>query len=568
MKRLYLRTKHLSLASLILFLSGLFAYPQDEMVDFSNVINYYKDTIPKLLSESGVPGFAVAVVNNDSVIWSNCFGFTDTIKQTPINTETIFSVQSISKNFTALAALKAVDDGLVELDVPINKYLPNFTVNSRFDEHPEQIITLRMLLGHRAGFAHEAPLGSNYFVGNETFEEHVQSISQTWLRFPVNQRHSYSNLGVDLAGYILQVVSGIPFHEYVRLNILKPIGMNNSTFDMSTLNTIDNRAVGHSQVHQRLPLEFTIIPSGGLYASVTDMAKYLQMLLNKGKYYGAEILPEKYFMEMYLIPSRNRFQISGYGLGVGISEKYSVPSYNHGGRGFGFCSNMIWYPDYSIGIIMLTNSADHGFQQSLPNRIIEDFVKAKGVELKSQPLTKDIPLADSINVSQSQNNDFAGVYLYNSGGIMILVSENNQLGWKLSNGFKPITFISESEGFGLIGDEKYLYRFVRDKQGNPSHIMRFYDGEFLDLNELSNDIQGLAKPEWSQYTGDYSYNVLYRPASRPLTVTQKNGYLYLYDYMKLTEYQPGLFFTGHGEVLDVRDDKNLSWRNIRIWKIK
>lgn len=108
---------------------------------------------------------------------------------------------SLSRWRDAVAIMLAVQRGLLDLDAPITTYVPRFVVRSRFESNPQDRITLRLLLCHRAGFTHEAPIGNNYDPDFPSFEAHVQSISDTWLRFPVGERYRYSNLGVDLAGY-------------------------------------------------------------------------------------------------------------------------------------------------------------------------------------------------------------------------------------------------------------------------------------------------------------------------------------------------------------------------------
>ena len=96
------------------------------------------------------------------MLWAEGFGCTDWNCRTPVTADTPFSIQSMTKSFTAVAVLLAVQDGLLDLDAPISTYLPDFTVNSIFDERPQDLITLRMLLSHTAGFTHEAPVGNNY----------------------------------------------------------------------------------------------------------------------------------------------------------------------------------------------------------------------------------------------------------------------------------------------------------------------------------------------------------------------------------------------------------------------
>jgi len=113
--------------------------------------------LPEQMKERGVPGAVVAVVNRTGTVWEEARGVTDGPGSSPITLDTVFNIRSVSKNVTALGVLMAVQDGLVDLDAPISEYLPDFTVHSRFDEHPEKLITLRLMLAHRAGFTHDPP---------------------------------------------------------------------------------------------------------------------------------------------------------------------------------------------------------------------------------------------------------------------------------------------------------------------------------------------------------------------------------------------------------------------------
>jgi len=200
--------------------------------------------MPEWLKQKDTPGAAIAVVDDKSVLWSEVYGHTSRAKDKAVTPRTLFSIQSMSKSFTALGVLMAIQDGLLDLDAPITDYLPDFSVRSRYEDRPERKMTLRHLLSHRAGFSHEAPVGSNYDSRPTTFEEHVLSISDTWLRYPVGYRYSYSNMGIDLAGYILEKKSGQPFAAYIRDKILIPLGMNDSTLDIATILKAENRAVG------------------------------------------------------------------------------------------------------------------------------------------------------------------------------------------------------------------------------------------------------------------------------------------------------------------------------------
>jgi len=143
------------------------------------IVQKYRELIPQLMAEQDLPGLAIAVVDDTGVLWTEGFGFTDNDHKTAITPDTIFSVQSTSKAFTATAVMLAVQDGLLDLDVPITTYLPDFTVHSIFEEHPERRITLRMLLSHTAGFTQEAPRGNNFDLEPVSFEDHVKTIYDT-----------------------------------------------------------------------------------------------------------------------------------------------------------------------------------------------------------------------------------------------------------------------------------------------------------------------------------------------------------------------------------------------------
>src|SRR5512135_2587780 len=153
------------------------------------IIEKYRQEIPQRMQQEAIPGLAIAIMDDQEILWIEGFGYTDWDKRTPVTPDTLFSIQSMSKSFTATAAMFAAQNGLVDLDAPITTYLPDFRVNSIFEEHTEQKITLRLLLSHTAGLAHEAPIGGNFDLPGRTFEEHIASISSTWLRSPVGTRY-------------------------------------------------------------------------------------------------------------------------------------------------------------------------------------------------------------------------------------------------------------------------------------------------------------------------------------------------------------------------------------------
>jgi CubicO group peptidase (beta-lactamase class C family) len=282
----------------------------------------------------------------------------------------------MSKVFTATAVMIAVQEGLVDLDEPIVTYLPDFTVHSAFEAYPQRKITLRMLLSHTAGFTQEAPVGNNFELDQGTFVSHVQSISDTWLRFPVGTGYAYSNLGIDLAGHILERVYGQPFSQVMNEKVLDPIGMGDSTFDRQEIQANPDRAVGHAPPHPHPPLD-PMTAAGGLYTSADDLARFLSFQLGDGTIEGQRVLEPTLMAEMRIVPQPHEGAAVGYALGVDRTRwnaGRNTDLFSHGGGGFGFLADLWWLPQLQLGVAVLTNSSDHALQGSLAESILFDLV--------------------------------------------------------------------------------------------------------------------------------------------------------------------------------------------------
>ena len=353
--------------------SALGSEPDDAV---SSVMARFREEIPQLMAEQRIPGLALVLVDGDKVLWMEAFGALKRGGDTPVSTESIFSVQSVSKVFTATGVMIAVQEGLLDLDEPIVAYLPEFTVRSAFEEQPERKITLRMLLSHTAGFTHEAPVGNNFEVTPGTFDSHVQSISDTWLRFPVGTGYAYSNLGIDLAGFILERIYGQAFPDLMSEKVLEPIGMAASTFDYEEIRASINRAVGHTPPLPTVPLDVPMTAAGGLYSSVNDLANFLRFQLGDGTVDGRTVLAPALMAEMRRVPAPHADAPVGYALGVDRTRwiaGHRADLFSHGGGGFGFLSDLWWLPQLQLGVAVLTNSSDHTLQGVLAESILTDL---------------------------------------------------------------------------------------------------------------------------------------------------------------------------------------------------
>jgi CubicO group peptidase (beta-lactamase class C family) len=344
--------------------------PRSSPVGVDAAVEQYRQKIPQIMADSRIPGLSVALVDTNGVLWQQGFGQTDWPNGKAVTPDTAFSIQSMSKTFTALAVMMAVQDGLVDLDEPITTYLPDFTVHSIFEDHPERKMTLRRLLSHTSGLGFDAPVGNNDDWPGAGYDAHIRSISDTWLKMPVGKDYSYSNMGIDLAAYIVQVVSGKPFPEYARAKVFAPLGMTHSTYDVARITADPDRAIGHAAGFDRLPVEVPMMGAGGLYTSAADLGRFLQFMLNHGKVNGTQVLRENLVDEMMTVPFdvHNTRYGDPYALGVSwyLDTAHQVWYPNHGGGGFGFATFMAWYPDLGLGAVVLTNSSAHDWAARLP----------------------------------------------------------------------------------------------------------------------------------------------------------------------------------------------------------
>jgi CubicO group peptidase (beta-lactamase class C family) len=572
------RENYFILACTFLLVCSERMYPQ-EIVSTRNRINH--EQVQKLIQESEqkiysilkkeiyLPGLAVALVSRNEILWTKAFGYRDALRTMKSDTNTIFGLLSISKTITVTGIMMAVQEGLINLDVPVKTYLPEFHVHSRFSEDPMSGITMRHLLSMTSGLTHDAPVGNNADPYSPSYEDHIQSISQTWLRFRTGERAEYSNLGIELAAHILETVIHKPFPEYIQQMVFDPLGMKRSTYEIERIKKDENRAIGNNKNFERVPLENPILAPGGVYASISDMARYLQFQLNDGRINGNPLIQVQMLKQMRTIPFPMKDQLAGYGLGLWVGYYHlggqEVRWFAHGGGGFGFQCQLKWLPDLGYGVMVMTNSSDH---DNVHENLVEEML-LKIVELLTGK--KELGPSDWLNrhlpprtVDTSYlPTDLGGRYNGTNDDMVFLIKDG-RFGYASGNTFVPVTPISEYEYIS----KKYLYRFICEAGGTPVSVVRPYDGLVWPLGRGENELRGPEKKEWRNYAGSY-IRKRFGIGERFYNVSIKNGWLHFEGYgqdIRLSEYMPGLFFTPDGEAVDFRGPAT-SFRNIKLYKV-
>ena len=249
-----------------------------------------------------IPGMSIVIVHDQDVLLVKGFGYADLEKKIPADPKTVYRIGSVTKAFTALALMQLRDAGKLHLDDPIEKYLPEFKIKSRFpDARPA---TFRQVAAHYSGLPREAPLPYEYQVTDEqpSVEEQLKSLKDVEMLLPAMTMYSYSNLGYAIMGLALSRVAKQPYDQYVSNQILKPLGMNLSGFalteQMKKHFAVGYKPAGSDGSHERS--SHTTVPSasGMLYSNVDDLANFLSLFFRDGPRGGKQVLGSSSLLEM------------------------------------------------------------------------------------------------------------------------------------------------------------------------------------------------------------------------------------------------------------------------------
>jgi len=535
---------------------------------YSSVVQKTKNIIQEHIKKYKIPGLGIALVDKKGVIWSDEFGVQDTLSQIPVNSETLFCIASVTKPITSTIILKAVELGILDLDVPIIKYIPEIKFYSKYEKFPERKITIRHLLTHRAGLTHEAPFGNNWDGIDCTLEEHVKSIYGTWLKHPVGQRNDYSGSGFDLAAYILQRVLSKSYEECAKELLFDKLEMNSTTVDRNIILYDKNRALGHTKRYKNAPPQILPMHGGGsVYSTAGDMAKFIQFHLNYGKINREQYLDSSLVTQIHNIQWYEKSQVNGSGLGINrwynFGGKY-IRQYRliHTGGGFGYGAVIEWFPEYDIGITILANLWGVDLTEIADNLLQMIFDDLNVVFEENKIIAKVVK-----NSKRTlPNQDFSGNY-----GVFTVSFNGNKSSIKIGHEETiPLIFISPASAYYERKPNQYnILKFFKGAKNQNDYAMSMTRGFMYNKIETVNT-PGPNKTEWQNYIGEYK-RMRWGQITDTMKVTLKNGYLYL-DNVLLDEADKGLFYQinnnwMNSEIIQFKND-TMIYRNIIMYKVE
>ncbi len=327
-----------------------------ELTEQEALETFLDDFFTEKMAALDVPGVAFVMVKDGEIFLVKGYGYADLEKQIPVDPETtVFRIGSTSKLFTATAVMQLVAEGKIDLDADVNRYLERFQIP---DAYPEPV-TMAHLLTHTGGFD-ERGIGTFSWTPGDMRPLGVYLAERMPDRvMPPGEVTSYSNHGLALAGYIVEVVSGMPFEQYVMEHILQPLGMTRSSFAQPLPeNLAADMAVAYPFNLKPGPMIYTpIAPAGMLSTTADDMAHFLIAHLQDGWYDDAHILGEETAALMHQRHFSNHPDIPGWAYGFTERTENGQRVLDHGGADpTGFGSMAVLLPEQDVGFFAVANT--------------------------------------------------------------------------------------------------------------------------------------------------------------------------------------------------------------------
>jgi len=306
-----------------------------------------------------VPGMAIAVVKDEKVILTHGFGVANVDTETPVTPETIFAVGSSTKAFTSTLVGMLVDEGKMDWDDSVTKYLPYFQMNVESDNESDEP-TLHDVLSHRTGFTR---MGLLFASGQIPREEVLLDATKAEPYVPFREKFYYSNVMYMSAGVAAGKADGTDWDTLVTERIFEPLGMDSTTTSVTQAEKDSRLASGYLWDEDLQAFEYkpmrnvdNIGPAGAINSSVLDMAQWLCLQLGYGEYEGHRLISEENLRETWTTQIDITENV-GYGMGWMIREWEGQPVIEHGGNVDGFSAQVAMLPESNLGFVLLTNAS-------------------------------------------------------------------------------------------------------------------------------------------------------------------------------------------------------------------
>lgn len=351
-----------------------------------------------------IPGAAFALVKDGKIFFTKGYGYADLEKKVPVAPDkTLFRLASVSKLFAATSVMQLAERGQLNLHDDVNKYLKHFQLQENYPAP----VTFDNLLTHTSGFD-ERFIGLAARNPSEILPLGDYLAQQMPPRvMPPGKVIAYSNHGIALAGYLVEVISGLPFAQYIDEKVLQPLGMHKSSFLQPLPPALaPDLAVGYEYLHgsyQPIPSYYINDgPAGALKATATDISHFILAHLQNGRYGNTKILQEKTAIEMHSSHFTHHPRLTGWAYGFSERWQNNLCAIEHGGTDPGFASLLFLLPEQNLGFFVAYNNQQDELREQLVSQFLDRYYPVQQATISPQAIAN----------SQQRAKYFVGSYRF------------------------------------------------------------------------------------------------------------------------------------------------------------
>jgi len=385
----------------LLLVLCLVSAPAYQAQDLNAQLRDIDDYAAKAGVDWRVPGFAIAIVKGDKIVFAKGYGVRELGKPETVDKDSLFAIASNTKAFTSASLATLVDEGKLRWDDPVTKYLPAFQLH---DPYVTREMTVRDLLSHRSGLA---TFGGD-LLWYESSYPRAEIIHRVRFLKPTSSfrsRFGYQNIMFLAAGEIVPVITGKSWDDYVRERFFVPLGMTRTTTSYKQLLKTANIAIPHNEFAGRMRvIRYGNADNAGgaaaINSSVADMAQWIRLQLGRGTYEGKKFFSADRSREMWTPntivggiseraeKSNPTTHFNLYGLGWGLSDYQGRKVVSHGGGLDGMTSRVALMPEENLGVVILTNS-ESALSGILANKIFDVFLGVPKRDWSAEGLARE-----------------------------------------------------------------------------------------------------------------------------------------------------------------------------------
>jgi CubicO group peptidase (beta-lactamase class C family) len=351
--------------------------------DAATALKGLDDLVHSVMQQWKGRGVALAIIQDNEVIFAQGFGERDEAKHLPVTPQTLFPIASCTKAFTTAALGILADQGKLDWDTPVRAYIPSFRL---YDTFASERVTPRDLASHRTGLPrHDLSWYNNTTASRQDLFERLQYLEPTQ---DLRSRWQYQNLMYMAQGYLVEALSGQSWEAFVRQHLFEPLEMTSSNFDVVRTSKEASdfshpyREIGNEV--KEIPFyaaQAAIAPAGAIVSNITEMSHWVLMHLNQGKYNGKQILSEQQVNEVHtpqmVLPPQTQYPeipYMSYAMGWVVDPYRGYPMVEHSGGIDGFRSLTTLFPTERIGVIVLSNLSSLNIPEIITYNVFERLV--------------------------------------------------------------------------------------------------------------------------------------------------------------------------------------------------